>query len=221
MEENGQFEDSGVMERICFNIGRELFVYDFSANGMFDWSKPVDKRIYKGTYPTCHDFNSVTMTPNSCNLLVGFSAGQIQLIDPFQKEFQNSRLFNEDRLIDKTPVTCLKWLPSEFYNFNNNALVLDQSQLFIASHSSGQLYIYNEEFSCAPNPPTYVTHKQGEGFTISNVKTRSQQKNPIQRWTIGKGAINQFEFGGADSAFLATVSQVNIFNLNCDNKEIV
>lgn len=48
---------------------------------------------------------------------------------------------------------------------------------------------------------------QGEGFSVSNVKSRSQQKNPIQRWTVGRGAINQFEFGGANSAFLATVSQ--------------
>jgi hypothetical protein len=66
-----------------------------------------------GTYPTCHDFNTTTITASSCGLLVGFSAGQIQLIDPFQKEFQNSRLFNEDRLIDKSPVTCLKWVPSK------------------------------------------------------------------------------------------------------------
>lgn len=132
----------------------------FSANGTFDWSKPIDKRIYKGTYPTCHDFNSVEMTINSCSLLVGFSAGQIQLIDPFQKEFQNSRLFNEDRLVDKSPVTCLKWLPSECILKNALNSNLDQTQLFLASHSSGHLYIYNEEYSCAPSPPSYTTLKQ-------------------------------------------------------------
>lgn len=132
-----------------------------SAKGTFDWTKPIDKRIYKGTFPTSHDFNLITLSPHSCMLLVGFSAGQIQLIDPFQKEFQNSRLYNEDRLVDKSPVTCLKWVPSKF--LPQQPLVtkfLDEAQLFIASHSSGQMYVYNEEFSCAPNPPTYQLLKQ-------------------------------------------------------------
>lgn len=37
---------------------------------------------------------------------------------------------------------------------------LDQSQLFAASHSSGSMYIYNEEFNCAPNAPSYQLLKQ-------------------------------------------------------------
>lgn len=47
------------------------------------------------------------------SLIIGFSAGQIQLIDPFRNDLQISRLYNEDRLIDKTAVTCLKWIPGE------------------------------------------------------------------------------------------------------------
>ena len=59
-----------------------------------DLTKPIDKRIYKGTYPTCHDFNSTTVTSDCVHLLVGFSAGQIQLIDPIKKEL--SKLYNEE-----------------------------------------------------------------------------------------------------------------------------
>ena len=62
-----------------------------------DLSRPLDKRIYKGTMPTCHDFNeySVTSEPNdSVLLLVGFTAGQVQLIDPIKKEI--SKLYNEE-----------------------------------------------------------------------------------------------------------------------------
>lgn len=59
-----------------------------------DLSKPIDKRIYKGTQPTCHDFNPLTATAESVSLLVGFSAGQVQLIDPIKKE--TSKLFNEE-----------------------------------------------------------------------------------------------------------------------------
>lgn len=70
-----------------------------------DLSKPIDKRIYKGTQPTCHDFNHLTATAESVSLLVGFSAGQVQLIDPIKKE--TSKLFNEEvRLL-----LCIKIVP--------------------------------------------------------------------------------------------------------------
>ena len=59
-----------------------------------DLTKPIDKRIYKGTLPTCHDFNSTTVSPDSVLLLVGFTAGQVQLIDPIKKEI--SKLYNEE-----------------------------------------------------------------------------------------------------------------------------
>lgn len=50
--------------------------------------------MYKGTNPTCHDFNSYSVTADSVSLLIGFSTGQIQLIDPIKKEL--SKLFNEE-----------------------------------------------------------------------------------------------------------------------------
>lgn len=54
----------------------------------------MDKRVYKGTFPTCHDFNTTTASADGVLLLIGFSAGQIQLIDPIKKEF--NKLFNEE-----------------------------------------------------------------------------------------------------------------------------
>lgn len=137
-----------------------------------------------------------SLRQNIFRLIIGFSAGQIQLIDPLQKEYQMSRLFNEDRSIDKSAVTCLKWVPG-------------QAQLFIASHASGNMYVYNEEYVCNPNPPAYQVQKQGEGYSVHGLKSK-QSKNPVQRWTIGEGAINQFEFSGADAKFMATVGQVRL-----------
>uniref|UniRef100_A0A915EB46 WD repeat-containing protein 20 n=1 Tax=Ditylenchus dipsaci TaxID=166011 RepID=A0A915EB46_9BILA len=192
---------SAYIERICFNVGREIYVYDYGGiHNASDLSKPVDKRVYKGTFPTCHDFNQDTATEESTQLIIGFSAGQIQLIDPYQKEFQ-SRLYNEDRVIDKSAVTCLKWVPGH-------------TSLFIASHASGNLYIYNDEFVCTPNPPVYQLFKQGEGYSIYNCKTKSP-RNPIQKWTIGSGAVNQFDFSCRDGKYLATAGQdgfLRVFN---------
>ena len=109
-------------ERIAFNFGREIFVYPYKGlRKAADLTKPIDKRVYKGTFPTCHDFGVNTInteavtynhvqnseasvsSPSSAAgsgesslipLLVGFSGGQIQLIDPVRKEL--SKLFNEE-----------------------------------------------------------------------------------------------------------------------------
>lgn len=72
-----------------------------------DLSKPIDKRIYKGTQPTCHDFNQYSATAESVALIVGFSAGQVQYLDPIKKE--TSKLFNEEvRCVSvRTRLLCL------------------------------------------------------------------------------------------------------------------
>nr|CAD7427906.1 unnamed protein product [Timema monikensis] len=186
-------ESSGNGDRICFNFGRELYVYVYKGvKKAADLTKPVDKKMYKGTNPTCHDFNTVTMTPESVSLVVGFSTGQIQLIDPIKKEL--SKLYNEERLIDKTKVTCIRWVPGS-------------TNLFLVSHSSGQLYLYNEELPCGTAPPHYQPFKQGEGFAIHTCKTKST-RNPLYRWVIGADncCINEFAFSPCGT-YLAIVSQ--------------
>lgn len=72
-----------------------------------DLSKPIDKRIYKGTQPTCHDFNQYSATAESVALIVGFSAGQVQYLDPIKKE--TSKLFNEEVLC-----VCVCWGTAAF-----------------------------------------------------------------------------------------------------------
>lgn len=79
---------------IYLYIQQGLSLYYQFAWQAADLTKPVDKKMYKGTNPTCHDFNTVTMTPDSVSLVIGFSTGQIQLIDPIKKEL--SKLYNEE-----------------------------------------------------------------------------------------------------------------------------
>ncbi|RWS01398.1 WD repeat-containing protein 20-like protein [Dinothrombium tinctorium] len=215
-------------EKICFNVGKELFVYTYKgikkvchsaafaalqspvliiihASLAGDLTKPVDKRAYKGTYPTCHDFNQTTVTADSVYLLIGFSAGQIQLIDPIRKEI--GKLYNEERLIDRTKVTCIKWIPGS-------------PNLFLVSHSSGQLYLYKEELPCGTTPPHYQIFKQGDSFSVYTCKTKST-RNPLYRWVIGEGSINEFAFSPC-SKYLATVSQDGFLRVfNYDTMELV
>lgn len=194
---------AGCPDRICFNVGRELYVYHYrGVRNAADLSKPIDKRIYKGTFPTCHDFNAETAEATSCSLLIGFSAGQIQLIDPFRKDAALSRLFNEDRLIDKSRLTGLRWVPGA-------------PRQFLAAHASGQLYVYQEDLPCGPGPPAYQLFKQGPKgcYAVFTCKTKSS-RNPTFRWAIGEGPIHDFHFS-PDAKLIATASQdgfLRVFN---------
>ncbi|XP_010872187.4 WD repeat-containing protein 20 [Esox lucius] len=178
-------------ERVCFNIGRELYFYTYTnIKKAVDLSKPIDKRIYKGTQPTCHDFNQYSATADSVALIVGFSAGQVQYLDPIKKE--TSKLFNEERLIDKSKVTCLKWLPKS-------------ENLFLASHASGHLYLYNVDHPCGTAAPQYSLLRQGEGFAVYACKTKTP-RNPLLRWAVGDGGLNEFAFS-PDGVHVACVGQ--------------
>uniref|UniRef100_A0A8C7HC98 WD repeat-containing protein 20 n=1 Tax=Oncorhynchus kisutch TaxID=8019 RepID=A0A8C7HC98_ONCKI len=201
-------DQSGNGDRICFNVGRELYFYIYKGVrkvssppvSAADLSKPIDKRIYKGTQPTCHDFNHLTATAESVSLLVGFSAGQVQLIDPIKKE--TSKLFNEERLIDKSRVTCVKWVPGS-------------ESLFLVTHSSGNMYLYNMEHTCGTTAPHYLLLKQGENYSVHTCKSKST-RNPLLKWTVGEGALNEFSFS-PDGKFLACVSQdgfLRVFNFD-------
>lgn len=194
-------DQSGNGDRICFNVGRELYFYIYKGvRKAADLSKPIDKRIYKGTQPTCHDFNHLTATAESVSLLVGFSAGQVQLIDPIKKE--TSKLFNEERLIDKSRVTCVKWVPGS-------------ESLFLVAHSSGNMYLYNVEHTCGTTAPHYQLLKQGENYAVHTCKSKST-RNPLLKWMVGEGALNEFAFS-PDGKFLACVSQdgfLRVFNFD-------
>lgn len=262
---------SFIQDKICYNVGRELYIFNYKGvHKAADLSKPIDKKVYKGSYPTCHDFNSTplvgqsspspspasstarpitTPTPSQTptpvaatehsqsaesdsnattpseeengvtpsigspqvsggsppspssqvatpqaglQLLVGFSAGQIQIIDPVTKDHLKSKLFNDERLIDKTKVTCLAWVPGS-------------TQLFLVSHLSGQLYLYKSECASGPAAPHYQLFKTGPGYTVYTCRSK-QTRNPLFRWLVGEGSLNHFAFSPC-ATFLATVSQ--------------
>ena len=67
----------------------------------------------QGTSPTCHDFGAVVSGAADASsggegvipMLVGFTGGQIQLVDPVRKEL--SKLYNEERLVEQSRFVCL------------------------------------------------------------------------------------------------------------------
>ena len=53
----------------------------------------IDRKTYKATSPTCHDFCTYIEPPISL-LLIGFSLGQIQMIDFYRTEI--SKFYNQE-----------------------------------------------------------------------------------------------------------------------------
>ncbi|XP_075677305.1 WD repeat-containing protein 20-like [Dermatophagoides pteronyssinus] len=176
-----------IQERICFNSERELFVFGFQPP---EPAELIDRKTYKATSPTCHDFCTYIEPPISL-LLIGFSLGQIQMIDFYRTEI--SKFYNQERLIDKSKVTCIRWLPRSKTNF-------------LVSYSSGQMYVYKKDLPCFQTAPNYQQYKCGDGFQIFTCKTR-QPRNPIFRWSIGQ-SINQNQ---------NNQNQMNNMNMNHNN----
>ncbi|KAL9694550.1 hypothetical protein quinque_013835 [Culex quinquefasciatus] len=196
-------------DRICFNYGKELYVYAYrGVKKASDLSKPIDKKLYKGTNPSCHDFNATNATYEGAPLLVGFSTGQIQLVYPGRRE--QGKLYNEERLIDKTKVTCLKWIPGSEHQF-------------LASHASGCMYMYNEELQCTPTTPSYQPYKCGDGYIVLACKSKST-RNPLYKWCFGQqenASINEFCFSPCGQ-HLAIVSQDGFLRvLHYSNMELI
>ncbi|XP_064262633.1 dystrophia myotonica WD repeat-containing protein-like [Passer domesticus] len=189
--------------RVCCNLGRELHFYGGAGSAgrgsrrALDLQRPIDKRVYKGTQPTCHDFNQFTAGAETLPLLVGFSAGQVQYLDLAKKD-SAGRLFNEERLIDKSKVTLVKWLP-------------DTERLFLASHASGHLYLYDSEQPCGATSPQYTLVTQGEGFRVFSCKSKTP-RNPLLKWAVGSGPLNEFAFS-PDGRSLACVSQDGVLRV--------
>ena len=101
------------------------------------------------------------------------------------------------RTLDKTKVTCIRWIPGS-------------SHAFIASHASGQLYVYDMDVSSIVTltssgaMPHYQVIARGDAFTVYACRAKTVC-NPLQRWTVGAGPINEFAFSPCGQ-YLAVVS---------------
>lgn len=115
------------------------------------------------------------------------------------------------RLIDKTKVTCLQWLPNS-------------PNLFLAAHSSGHLYLYNEELPCSPTAPVYQLFKSGDGYSVLTCKSKST-RNPLFKWSFGlnsmsNGSSNSSSSSSSSSSTATISSSSSSYSCASDNCSI-
>ncbi|XP_065661867.1 dystrophia myotonica WD repeat-containing protein [Hydra vulgaris] len=178
-------------DKIAFNVGRDMYFYNFRGTKKApDLNEPIDRRTYKGPQPTCHDINMITRTPTSIELIIGFTAGQIQLVDPLKRECR--KCFNDERLIEKGAVTCVKWVPGS-------------ESKFLVSYNNPNIYMYDKNLPSIDIEPQLQMIKKGSGYVVNIMKNRPEC-NPLCRWSVGQGGINEICFS-PDCKHLAVVSQ--------------
>jgi len=85
-----------------------------------DLTRPIEKKTYRGPSPTCHDFNQFTAKSDRLMLIIGFTLGQIQLVEPMLKEY--SKLFNEEVLLHVYHLSSWRGSGVKFNTFNFKAL---------------------------------------------------------------------------------------------------
>ena len=105
--------------------------------------------------------------------------------------------FCVQRTLDKTKVTCIRWIPGS-------------NHMFIASHASGQMYVYDVDIATIVTltssgvMPHYQVVARGDAFAVYACRAKTVC-NPLQRWTVGTGAVNEFAFSPCGQ-YLAVVS---------------
>ncbi|ONM19576.1 Transducin/WD40 repeat-like superfamily protein [Zea mays] len=185
---------------IIFNTADTLFISDLNSHD----KDPIKSIHFSSSNPLCHAFDPEAKDGH--DLLVGVFSGDVysmslrqQLQDPGKKPVSYQHFVNRDKDKDKDPSqggaassrsTCVAWVP-------------EREGIFVVSHADGNLYVYDK---CKDGNTdwTFPTVKDQSQVLISHAK--SSKSNPIARWHICQGAINDISFS-PDGAYLATVGR--------------
>lgn len=103
-------------------------------------------------------------------------------------------------------MTCLKWLPKS-------------SNLFLAAHASGHLYLYDEELPCTPTAPVYQPFKCGDGYIVLAGKSKST-RNPLFKWSFGSTMNNNHSSSSSSSSSSTISSSSSSYTCASDNCSI-
>lgn len=78
----------------CMYVMKQCFKSDCPLQYP-DLTKPLDKRAYRSpTIPVCHDFNLMTRSTEKLDLVLGFSTGPVQYVNPIGRH--SVCAFNDD-----------------------------------------------------------------------------------------------------------------------------
>ncbi|PFH54182.1 hypothetical protein AMATHDRAFT_465 [Amanita thiersii Skay4041] len=180
-------------------------------------------RITFSAYPTCHDVNVYTASPDHIDIIIGFATGDLIWLDPISSRY--CRL-NKQGCISNSPCTSVRWVPSS-------------PTLFLVSHADGTIVAYDKEREdgvfTAQDPDSSVhgessledsaSHKEWDPtdnvvvtmppwhpvMSVQAVQTPGKPdkdktaKNPVSHWRVSRRSIIDFVFS-PDVKYVGAIS---------------
>ncbi|KAG7448140.1 WD40 repeat-like protein [Guyanagaster necrorhizus] len=207
---------------LFYNTGKSFLWVETGSK-----SKEPLARVTFSAFPTCHDVNTLTASPECLDVIIGFSTGDLIWLDPISSRY--SRL-NKQGCISNSPCTAVRWVPSS-------------STLFLASHADGTIVVYDRERddgTFKPQEPIAQSGSSGSGSLPSSDDSTSQKdwdpmdnifvtippwhpvtggaglknererekavKNPVSHWKISKKSVVDFTFS-PDVKYVGAISE--------------
>ncbi|KAL2652146.1 hypothetical protein R1flu_020274 [Riccia fluitans] len=175
---------------LIFNVGDAIFVSDCNSQD----KDPIKCLHFGNANPICHTYDPDAKDGH--DLLIGLTSGDVytaslrqQLQDP-GKKLIGAMHYNKDGAINSSRCTSVAWVPHS-------------DGLFVVSHADGNLYIYDKNKDGSGDVP-FPPVKDLAQFSVAHA--RSSKSNPIARWHICQGSINEIAFS-PNGMYLAAVGR--------------
>ncbi|XP_008784217.2 dystrophia myotonica WD repeat-containing protein-like isoform X1 [Phoenix dactylifera] len=175
---------------LIFNAADTLFISDLNSQD----KDPIKSIHFSNSNPVCHAFDAEAKDGH--DLLIGLHSGDVysvslrqQLQDPGRK-LVAAQHYNKDGTINNSRCTGVAWVP-------------EGDGAFVVGHADGNLYVY-EKSKDGTADCSFPVIKDQTQFSVAHA--RSSKSNPIARWHICQGSINNISFS-TDGAYLATVGR--------------
>jgi WD40 repeat protein len=213
----------GEVTFMFYNSGKTFLWYEVGTK-----AKEPLTRISFSAFPTCHDVNTLTASPERLDVVIGFSTGDLVWFDPIASRY--GRL-NKQGSISSSPCTAVRWVPAS-------------STLFLVSHADGTIIVYDKERDDGVfSVPVPTTQTLTPSFPHSNSHSSQNQsqlaaewdplttmyvtvppwhpeanasggirvdkgvaKNPVSHWRLSKRAVVDFVFS-PDVKHVAAISE--------------
>lgn len=174
---------------LVFNVGDAIFISDLNSPD----KDPIKCIHFSNLNPVCHAYDPEVKDGH--DLIIGLNSGDVysmslrqQLQDPGRKAV-GAQHYNKDGYIDNSSCTCITWIPNG-----------DGS--FIVAHADGNMFVYEKNKDIASDP-SFSLIKDPAEFSVSHMR---HSKNPVTRWHISQGSINDIAFS-PDCSYMATVGR--------------
>ncbi|BFI24825.1 hypothetical protein MPTK2_1g15200 [Marchantia polymorpha subsp. ruderalis] len=175
---------------LIFNVGDALFVSDYVSQD----KDPIKCLHFSNANPVSHTYDPDAKDGH--DLLIGLTSGDVysaslrQQLQDSGKKLVGALHYNKDGAINPSRCTSVAWVPHG-------------DGFFVVAHADGNVYIYDKNKDGSGDVPFPPVKDQAQ-FSVAHA--RSSKSNPIARWHICQGSINEIAFS-PNGLYLATVGR--------------